>query len=274
MAIPDDFVFSQNSLQDFVDCPRRFKLRYIDHILWPAPITEPILEHEKRILMGANFHRYVQQHLSGIPAEDVACQIDDPQVNEWWNNYLAFHSTISSVNSWVEYSVLINLGKVRCMARYDLIFIDASGKVNIVDWKTSEIRAKPEYLENKIQSVLYPFLLAEASRLPPSYTVIPDNLTMMYWFVNHADSPITFSYTKEKQTLDRQFLIELIDQIQTLSPNDFELTMDFKKCKFCNYRSLCERGSMAGQISELENGEELELLDSGFEIDQIGEIEF
>ena len=34
--LPPDFHFSQRSLQDYVDCRRRFQLRYLQHLAWPA----------------------------------------------------------------------------------------------------------------------------------------------------------------------------------------------------------------------------------------------
>jgi len=64
------FTFSQSSLQDYFDCPRRFQLRYIEHLAWPAVETEPVLENERRQQEGQLFHRMVQQHLVGLPVEN------------------------------------------------------------------------------------------------------------------------------------------------------------------------------------------------------------
>jgi len=57
------------------------------------------------------------------------------------------------------------------------------------------------------------------------------------------------------------------------SQTDFPLTSDLKMCRFCNYRSLCNRGEAAGEFEE----ESLdEAGNSGFELDfeQIAEIAF
>ena len=40
------FDFSQASLQDYIDCARRFQLRYLQQLHWPAPQAEPIRENE------------------------------------------------------------------------------------------------------------------------------------------------------------------------------------------------------------------------------------
>src|SRR6266498_3834473 len=63
---------SQSSLQDYVDCMQRFKLRYLDRLSYPAVETEPTLENEKHQQEGEYFHRLVQQHLIGIPADQIA----------------------------------------------------------------------------------------------------------------------------------------------------------------------------------------------------------
>ncbi|NCT22292.1 PD-(D/E)XK nuclease family protein, partial [bacterium] len=63
--IQSPFTFSQSSLQDYADCPRRFQLRYIEQLAWPAVETEPALENERRQQEGLLFHRLAQQHLIG-----------------------------------------------------------------------------------------------------------------------------------------------------------------------------------------------------------------
>ena len=47
--LPPGFQFSQRSLQDYVDCRRRFELRYLQNLAWPAVEAEPHLEQEKRL---------------------------------------------------------------------------------------------------------------------------------------------------------------------------------------------------------------------------------
>ena len=87
-SLPSGFTFSQSSLQDYSDCPRRFQLRYIEQLLWPAVETEPVLENERRQQEGQHFHRMVQQHLIGLPAETLARLANSPTLSRWWGNYL------------------------------------------------------------------------------------------------------------------------------------------------------------------------------------------
>ena len=91
MAPIDNFQFSQASLQDFVDCRRRFQLRYLQRLPWPAVESEPVLENERTMRQGAEFHHMIQQHLIGIPAERLSARLEggDPQAEElrrWWGH--------------------------------------------------------------------------------------------------------------------------------------------------------------------------------------------
>ena len=70
-----DFQFSQASLQDYVECARRFQLRYVERVAWPAPQAQPIFEYEQRLERGQVFHRLVQQQLprSVRPFQAASC---------------------------------------------------------------------------------------------------------------------------------------------------------------------------------------------------------
>jgi hypothetical protein len=89
MSLPEGFQFSQGNLQDFIECRRRFHLRYLLNLAWPAVQTEPILEQERFMQQGARFHRLVQQHQLGLPAERLAALIHDEKLMRWWESYLS-----------------------------------------------------------------------------------------------------------------------------------------------------------------------------------------
>ena len=86
--MPDLTTLSQSSLQDYHDCPRRFELRYLQRLAYPAIETEPALENEKHQQEGEYFHRLVQQHLIGIPKEQIGKLANTDNLQRWWENYL------------------------------------------------------------------------------------------------------------------------------------------------------------------------------------------
>ncbi len=83
----EHFEFSQSSLQDYVDCARRFQLRYLDRVAWPAVQAEPVQENERHIQRGERFHRLAQQFLLGISPEKLARMAAadvDENLQVWW----------------------------------------------------------------------------------------------------------------------------------------------------------------------------------------------
>ncbi len=54
----------------------------------------------------------------------------------------------------------------------------------------------------------------------------------------------------------RQVLERHVNEIIHLESDIFPLTTDEKKCQFCRYRSLCERGISAGNLNDLEEDED------------------
>jgi len=95
---------------------------------------------------------------------------------------------------------------------------------------------------------------------------------MMYWFTDAPDTPQIFTYDARQLAADRAHLTQLITDIgrQTVFP----LTEDARQCVFCRYRSLCNRGVVAGDFRD----EAFMMDDDGFtqdiDFDQIGEIAF
>jgi len=90
MTMPVNFQFSQGSLQDYVDCPRRFQLKYIEQLAWPALEIEPALENEKHLQQGADFHLLIQQYYLGVPIKKLTsiAQQNTDLIN-WWENFLS-----------------------------------------------------------------------------------------------------------------------------------------------------------------------------------------
>src|SRR5512139_3167074 len=88
MPLPINFRFSQASLADYLDCPRRFQLRYLLEQAWPAVESEPLLERERLAELGRRFHKLIQQHVEGLSAETLAESIGEPELARWWQSYL------------------------------------------------------------------------------------------------------------------------------------------------------------------------------------------
>lgn len=265
---------SQSSLQDYHDCPRRFELRYLQRLAYPAIETEPALENEQHQKEGEYFHRLIQQHLIGIPAGQVARLANTENLQRWWENYtgdkdLSALKDLSSLHT--ELSLSAPLGKYRLVAKYDLIAI-GKDKVTIFDWKTYRKRPKNEWMLIRWQTRIYRALLVQAGmHLNGGKPFKPEQIEMIYWYADFPNEPARFTYQADQFKRDWDALKRLAEEIASAST--FPLTDEVSKCSYCPYRSYCNRGVRAGDAadSELETEAE-ELFELNFE--QIGEIAF
>ncbi len=269
------FTYSQSSLQDYADCPRRFQLRYLDQLKWPGVETEPALENEKRQLEGQVFHRLVQQHLVGIPAERLGKLANTPDLSRWWENYLGdanLQSLKDFGNLYPELSLSAPVSGTRLMAKFDLVAVNPDGKALIYDWKTYQKRTRDEWLAARWQTRVYRSLLVQAgSHLNGGRPILPEKVEMVYWFANYPDDPARFVYTSAQFKRDWSAITRIVDEIA--ASGEFPMTEDDSRCRFCPYRSYCDRGVAAGDLGDIEaEAEPDEVFDINFE--QIGEIEF
>ena len=276
MSLSPDFAFTQGSLQNFADCARRFELRFIRRMRYPALETQDPLQFEKRMRQGARFHKLVQQHLLGVPAEALAASLaDDVELAGWWQNYLARGLSGLPAQRFSEITLQTHLSGRRLVAKYDLLALEPGGSAVIVDWKTGSRLPPQTTLRRRMQTIVYRYVLAQAgAHLYAGESILPERIRMDYVYVAQGAERLSFAYSAAQMGEDEALLSKTITAID--NADEFPLTDDERRCRFCSYRSLCDRGG-AGRLEdfdldEYENEEEEEafLLD----FDQIAEVEF
>ncbi len=285
MPLPDGFIFSQSSLQDYTECQRRFQLRHILHQAWPAVEVEPYLEREQMMERGSRFHQAIHQHLVGLSDAKIEAALgEDELLLQWWSaclrsmrNGLLKEFFSSGSSHYHELTLSAPIDDYRLVAKYDVIISQPDGNWIILDWKTSQNRPKRKWLQDRWQSHIYPYLLTRAGPyLGGSVQINPEQIEMIYWFANQPDQPERFSYDQKAFSEDSNRLLLLVQKIKHQNESMFPLTQDEKRCLFCTYRSLCERGENPGDLVLLEEWQQAEDAPVEFSIDleQIGEIEF
>jgi CRISPR/Cas system-associated exonuclease Cas4 (RecB family) len=285
-SLPTNFQFSQASLNDYVDCARRFQLRYLLEQDWPAIESEPLLERERFADLGRRFHRMIQQHVERISIEALTESTNEAELSRWWQNYLhALNSNLGNLpqEKRAEAAISIPFDKYRLTAHLDLIAVDAD-RIIIVDWKTERKRPTRDQLLKRMQTRVYRYIVTEV------YRRAPGTVSMIYWFAEFPNEPEVLQYDAAQHANDRNYLNQLIQEIETrtlakvesknsqsivtpsqglaqdnpakgLSRNDrsdvqpsqgltieWPKTPDERKCAYCTYRSLCKRGVSAGLI--------------------------
>jgi CRISPR/Cas system-associated exonuclease Cas4 (RecB family) len=281
MSLPPDFHFSQGSLQDFVDCPRRFQLRYLERIAWPAVQAEPILENERHLQQGELFHLMVQQQLVGVPVARLAAMAQgDADLDGWWQAYLAAAPADLPGERFPEVTLAAPLGvsgERRLVAKYDLVALTPQGRAVIFDWKTSRHRPPRRWLAERLQTRVYRYLLLHAGvDLTGGRPLAPEQIEMVYWFAGFPDRPERFVYNVGQAAEDAAYLNGMVEQIALLAGGEgiWPLTPHEERCRFCVYRSLCARGVEAGRLGEMDYRDVEPEIEIDLDFEQIAEVEY
>lgn len=237
--LPEGFAFTQSKLQDFLDCPRRFYLKYIEGQRWPAPVTEPQKHFEAALQRGQQMHQLIEQHLIGIPEAVVQRQIpvDDELLNDWWAEYAHFYKSIITmpiIRPEITLSILLDRHLV--LAKYDLIMVDEAQHLIAIDWKTGKL-PPPERLAKRMQTVVYLAVLSRAAAALIGHQ--PQSITLRYVSLETGETQ-GFAVTAENIGEIEARIVEVIRHIEQ---SDFEKIADEQACRYCVYRGLCGRGT-------------------------------
>ena len=293
--LPANFTFSQSSLQAYVDCARRFWLAYVEQLPWPAVEASPVQEHEALMRLGERFHRLVQRSEEGIDPARVAEGLVAP-LAAWFGAYQQHRPATLPTDFLIAEHVLaipftpspappLALSPTfRLAAKYDLLAGAADGRTVIVDWKTARRRADPATLRQRLQTIVYPYVLVEASAGLPWGPVRPEQVEMLYWFTATPGQPISFRYDAAQHEANGHRLHQLLAELlATRGEADFPKVADTEAnrrhlCAYCVYRSRCNRGEAAGDLDALDDPETFFAVDVEkaleFSLDDVEELAF
>jgi len=239
------FKFSQHSLSDFTECPRRFYLRYVAKQAWPLVETGPLSldphEYQTYLWRGTVLHRWIERSWLGTPAQAS----DDPELNVWWARFQNTDFSDLPAQRLPELALVAALDDRLIYARFDLLAI-GNGNAMIIDWKTLRGERPPRYqvFAQRLQTRIYQYVLATAgAAYNDGVPFAPDQIRMRYWLANFPDAPwVEVPYSEEQYARDREFLRGIIaDVIRREGEEQFEMTPDERKCTYCTYRTLCRR---------------------------------
>ena len=274
MRLPDAFQFSQSSLQNYVDCPRRFQLRHILMQPWPTLLTEDSRQHDVHVQRGRDFHRLAHQYILGMAPQRLAQTIHDETLAGWWHALL--HHPPANLPATLrrgEVVLTAPLAGYRLVATVDLLAAEPGGRITVVDWKTVLKRPARASLARRLQTRVYRYMAVETgSMLNDGQRPKPEQVEMIYWFSAFGGATERFPYDSEQYASDREYLRQLVLEIAARQESTWTLTPDERRCRFCNYRSLCERDVGPGFLEELD--EDLELAEIAIDLEQVVEIEF
>ena len=150
----------------------------------------------------------------------------------------------------------------------------------IVDWKTGRNRLALASLRKRWQSIVYPWVLVEASADLPWGPVAPEEVEMRYWYAGAPESPALLRYSSEAHAAAGEALRALLcDILGRSGEEEFPKVADTPEnrrrfCDFCIYRSRCDRGEQPGLATDLEREFDETLESLTITLDDVGELAF
>lgn len=241
VEILDKFIFTQNNLQSYLDCPRQFELRFLLKQECPPASTTAQAASRHFAELGTQFHELVHRHLIGIPVEDTLNHYNDPQIQTWWQHFDSLNPLPGNIaQKCPELTISCSIERYRLLAKLDLAVVTTDQRVLIFEWKTSPNLPNPQILKSRLQSRLYPLVLSKMSRMG-SLDFSPDQVSMIYWFANQPERAVIFQYSTTQMIADQKYLIQLIDEISSIPFGEFKKTRNMRKCQYCDFFLLCHK---------------------------------
>ncbi|OFI07003.1 PD-(D/E)XK nuclease superfamily protein [Clostridium acetireducens DSM 10703] len=234
----NSFYYSQNSLNTFLKCPFKFKLKYINGVSWKkdSPID---VEYYKNIKKGLDFHLICERYFLDIPLGLEKKEYIDKDLLNWTNNLIEKFPKKKQKKYLPEYEIKMKKNNIRIQAKYDLIILH-DNKIYIIDFKTEERKLTHKEMKKRFQTILYMYIMYEKAKEIFNIDVQAIDIKMIFWQPKFKEDFIEIEYS-EKIHLENEIIIK--NTINTIDEYNFEL--DFNKnlykshCKFCEFNYLC-----------------------------------
>jgi RecB family exonuclease len=236
LQLPPGFQYTQANLQNFLDCPRRFYLKYIEGQRWPAPVTVPQEAYEAAMRRGQLIHQIIERHQTGIDLDTLQTPFtDDEDLQRWLIRYRALLPELVGYQpALAEVRLSAQLSGHHLLAKFDWLgFKD--GQLTAIDWKTGNLPSA-ERLTRRMQTILYLLILYRSGAALVQRDV--ESYVLRYISLETGEQRLFTVTSGSIVTLERQVL-EVIEAIQT---SDYKKVASERPCRFCVYRGLCGRG--------------------------------
>jgi hypothetical protein len=257
MTLSAGFPFTQTALRTYLECPYRFRLRYLEGVPWatlpPEPAAEAVLER------GRRFHEVARQHFLGLEVAEQATAAG-AEVAAWWAALRGSPPDLAAYRHlYPEAGLSVPLGSYRLAARYDLLAV-GQDEALIVDWKTGQDLGSPAALGGDVQTRVYLYVLAEGGAVYHAGRPLAAHAVgLLYW---HPRGPqqVRLGYSPSRHAADQAFLEALVREVAARRPEEMLPTDDAAACGHCAYTPLCGRpgGTLEWEPEEAGVAEDVE----------------
>ncbi len=235
-------IFSRARLVDFLTCPRRFELRYLRRLVWPAaPLDEKTAV---SLQQGQQFHNLLERRFLHLP---INIGDHSPTIRSWYNIFQQNKTMLPNGEYLPELTLTVPIGNHFLTGRFDLL-VQKNDHLHLFDWKTGRPRNLAA-LHADWQTRLYLAMIVESGQAITPAPITPENVSMTYWYVNEPNSPHHIRYDAAWHERNWAEIEEIVVDINgRLTTNIWEKTTDSEECRNCPYQIYCSQRSSAPLI--------------------------
>lgn len=239
---------SRSQLAAFLTCQRRFQLRYVDRLPWPAPPLDEGKEAAR--VLGQRFHRILHRHFLGLSVTDELER--EPELRRWWDRFVTQGPDLPPGRRFPELSLTVPIGRHLLTGRFDLLIL-GDNQAQIFDWKTDARPRTNAELHEAMQTRLYLGLAAEGAAALDD-AIDPDKITLTYWYLTDPAAASTIRYDRKTHKENWAYLQGLVADLdrQIAIGEIMPLTDDLTECGRCAYQLYCGRQTNVVHLDEWE----------------------
>lgn len=231
----ETLTLSVSSLTVLDRCPRLFRYLYLDRLIWPPGRA---LEEEDSVRKGQTFHRLIELHTRGRSIETQLRSVE-PEIRSWWQTFSQSPQAHPQGQVFSELPLWSRVEGLKITAKLDRLVVTESG-LEIVDWKTAQVRPTDRQLCQDPQVKIYPLMVCLiGDRWPFTAYSSPQDIQITIWYVNHPDRPFRLTYTQAQFEQDLQELRDTVEYLKQMHRQGYPMTLETSSCSRCVFRTRC-----------------------------------
>jgi RecB family exonuclease len=242
---PPALTLSASAIGSYETCPLQYRFARVDHIpgreerpqLTFGRIIHAVLEafhrpdrDEPRPEIADLLEQNWQSEGFTYPQEEAQHKEDAGKLLAVYQEHLA--GTEPPVLA-VEHRFTFSLNEVTITGRIDRIDLDDSGRIALIDYKTSRRKLTEKEARREPQMALYAMYILQAGEID-GRKVGGSAMDLTYYFLRDEEPEVTVSFDKEELADFRQRVAQAADGIRR---RDFPHRKGYH-CNYCDYKDL------------------------------------
>lgn len=255
----EPFTLSNSKINTYETCPLKYRFQHIDHVPLkdkssPALIFGRVIHEVLEAYHHTDNHQVQQSILDILEDKWRSGEFSFPQESDQHHQeavdiltrYASSHPPDEPQIAAVEHPFEFEQSGIMIRGKIDRIDMDPSGRVTLIDYKTSRSPLNPAQAKQEMQLGLYALYVAQAGDVEVrgrSLGNLPDAVT--YYYLREEEPEVTIRYQPGELAGHEERIAAVVDGIRA---GQFPTTDDTRTCNFCDYKDLIcpkwEQGSL------------------------------